>query len=264
MVETIMEAESVVAPAAEAVVDPHQATSWQMRRLNTRLGLGMKLFMAAGAALLFFKGDYQAGAVTLVILTITFLPLFMRNYFHVRIPAEFETLTVLFICLSLFLGEVQEFYLKYWWWDFVLHGGAGLLVGMTGFLLVYTLNQKVTAGLHLTPRFIAIFAFMFALGIGYIWELFEFGMDRFFGFNMQKSGLVDTMADMIVNLVGALLVSLAGYGYLRAPNTDSRLMRMVHKFTASNPRIFRRRAASTVASSGESSGESSVENPRQS
>ncbi len=239
-----MEAEGIIVAipvTAEPVTDPHQATSWQMRRLNARLGLGMKLFMAAGAALLFFKGDYQAGAVTLAILIITFLPVFMRSYFHVRIPAEFETLTVLFICMSLFLGEVQEFYLKYWWWDFALHGGAGLLIGMTGFLLVYTLNQNVTAGLQLTPKFIAIFAFMFALGIGYIWEIFEFCMDSFFGLNMQKSGLVDTMADMIVNLVGALLVAVVGYDYLKAPNADSRLMRIVHKFTASNPRIFRRK-----------------------
>ncbi len=242
MVETTVEAESVIPATAEPVTDPHQATSWQMRRLNTRLGLGMKLFMATGAVLLFLKGDYQAGAVTLVIVAITFLPLFMRNYLHVRIPTEFETLTVLFICLSLFLGEVQEFYLRYWWWDFALHGGAGLLVGMTGFLLVYTLNQNIKAGLQLTPRFIAIFAFMFALGIGYIWEVFEFAMDSFFGLNMQKSGLVDTMADMIVNLVGALLVSIAGYDYLKAPNTDSLLMRIVHKFTASNPRIFRRKS----------------------
>lgn len=234
-----MEAEGIVPAAAEPAADPHQATSWQMRRLNARVGLGMKLFVAVGAVLLFLKGDYQASAVSLAILTITFLPVFMRSYFHVRIPAEFETLIVLFICLSLFLGEVQDFYLKYWWWDLVLHGGAGLLVGMTGFLLVYTLNQNVTAGLHLTPGFIAIFAFMFALGISYIWELFEFGMDSLFGLNMQKSGLVDTMADMIVNFVGALLVSVVGYDYLKAPNTDSRLMRIVHKFTASNPRIFR-------------------------
>jgi hypothetical protein len=236
-----MEAESNIPSAVESVTELHQASSWQTRRLNARLGLGMKLFMAAGAVLLFVTGDYQAGAVTLAIVVITFFPLFMRNYLHARIPVEFETLTVLFVLLSLFLGEVQDFYIRYWWWDFVLHGGAGLLVGMTGFLLVYTLNNNVTVGMQLTPRFIAIFAFMFAVGIGSIWEIFEFGMDRFFGLNMQKSGLVDTMADMIVNCVGALLVSIVGNSYLKAPKTDSFLTRMVHTFTASNPRIFRRK-----------------------
>lgn len=68
-------------------MDPHQASSWQMRRLNARLGLGVKLIMAAGAVLLFLEGSYQAGFETLIILAITFVPLFMRNYFHVRIPA---------------------------------------------------------------------------------------------------------------------------------------------------------------------------------
>jgi hypothetical protein len=241
-----METASTAPVEADPAIDPHQATSWQMRRLNARVGLGMKLAIAAGAGLLFLRGEYQAGAETLVILVVTFLPVFMRSYFHARIPAEFETLTILFICLSLFLGEVQDFYTRYWWWDFVLHGGAGLLIGMTGFLLVYMLNQNVKVGRKLTPGFIAIFAFMFALGIGSIWEIFEFGMDVFFGLNMQKSGLVDTMADMIVNLVGALLISLVGYYYLKTEGTDSFLVRMIHKFTASNPRIFRKRAAAAA------------------
>lgn len=201
----------------------------------------MKGIMAVGAILLFVEGSYQAGVETLVILAITFLPLFMRSYFHVRIPTVFETLTVLFILLSLFLGEVQEFYLKFWWWDLVLHGGAGLLVGMIGFLMVYMLNQKGNVGLHLSPKFIAIFAFMFATGIGSFWEIFEFFMDTVFGLNMQKSGIVDTMWDIIINCIGAGIVSLVGYDYLKREATDTWFVRMIHKFTASNPRIFRRR-----------------------
>jgi len=224
----------------DQAMDPHQANSWQLRRLNARLGLGMKLAIATGALLLILEGSYQAGVETLAILVITFLPVLMRSYFHVRIPAEFETLTILFICLSLFLGEVQEFYVRFWWWDLVLHGGAGLLAAMTGFLLVYMLNENGRIGLQMSPQFIAIFAFMFAMGIGSIWEIFEFAMDSFFGLDMQKSGLVDTMGDIIVNCIGALIISTVGYRYLKTDVTDSLLVRIIHKFTASNPRIFRR------------------------
>ena len=47
------------------------------------------------------------------------------------------------------------------------------------------------------------FAFTFALALGNVWEIFEFGMDRLFGLTMQKpmagdpSGLTDTMWDLI-------------------------------------------------------------------
>ena len=39
-------------------------------------------------------------------------------------------------------------------------------------------------------------------------------LDQFFGMNMQKSGLGDTMWDLMVDCLGALTGSLAGFFYL--------------------------------------------------
>lgn len=212
-------------------------TGWQ----HPRIALGLKLVMAVGAILLLLNGNYQAGAETLVILVITFLPFFMQSLFHFRVPAEFETLAILFIYLSLFLGEVQGFYLRYWWWDLVLHAGAGLLSGILGFLLVYVLNNNKNINLNLTPKFIALFAFMFAIGMGTLWEIFEFSADNLFGLNMQKSGVVDTMSDLIVDCGGALLIASFGYLYLERKGRDHFLKNIVKRFVAANPGIFRPR-----------------------
>ena len=65
------------------------------------------------------------------------------------------------------------------------------------------------------PSLLTVFSFCFAIALGALWEIFEFAMDSFFGFNMQKTGLRDTMWDMIVNTVGALIASISGYVYLR-------------------------------------------------
>ena len=54
---------------------------------------------------------------------------------------------------------------------------------------------------------------MFAVGVVTLCEIFEFFVEQNFGFNMQKSGLIDTMWDLIVNSLGALLTSIAGYFY---------------------------------------------------
>lgn len=220
---------------------PPETTAWHLRPRNIRISLLLKCTIGIGALLLLLEGNYQAAFESLIILSITFLPLVMGKRFHVRIPHEFDTLAIIFIYMSLFLGEVYGYYARFWWWDLVLHVGSGFLLGILGFLLVYVLNQNQRIDLHLTPFFIALFAFMFAMGIGTLWEIFEFAMDSIFGLNMQKSGLVDTMWDLIVDCLGALTISILGYGYLRTEEHDSFLERMIQRFAASNPSIFKHR-----------------------
>lgn len=213
----------------------------RLRELHRWLGIFLKSTIAIGALLLFIEGNWQAAVESLVIMCITFTPLILASYFRLKIPLEFDTVAVIFIYMSLFLGEVQDFYNRFWWWDLVLHGGSGFLLGTAGFFLVYLLNQDDAADMHLSPGFIALFAFMFSQGLGSLWEIFEFAMDQVFGLNMQKSGLVDTMWDLIINAIAAATISLLGYGYLKSPGIDSFLERMIDQFIRDNPRIFRKR-----------------------
>ncbi len=67
------------------------------------------------------------------------------------------------------------------------------------------------------PIAIAFLSFCVAMAIGGIWEIFEFSMDQFFGMNMQKSGLVDTMWDLIVDALGTLFAAVTGFLYLKTP-----------------------------------------------
>lgn len=206
--------------------------------VNRRLSWFLKLSLLLGAVLMFFQGRYQAMAEILVILCITFLPLILGKRFDVRIPHGFETLAVVFLYMSLFLGEFQGYYLRYWWWDLVLHSGSAFLLGILGFLLVYVLNEKKEINLQLSPSFMALFAFAFAVSIGVVWEIFEFFMDQVFGLNMQKSGLVDTMWDLIVDVIGAAVISFLGWGYIKARDTDSFLERWIDEFIEKNPKLF--------------------------
>ena len=93
---------------------------------------------------------------------------------------------------------------------------------------------------HNVPLFaaaVAFFAFCFAVAMGATWEVFEFVMDQLFGFNMQKSGLMDTMSDLIVDVFGALIGSLAGYAYLKGRQAAG-LQRLIGEFIERNPRYF--------------------------
>ena len=210
-----------------------------MSNLHKRLTLFLQVTLLVGAILAVFQGRWLAAIATTGIIVVTFLPLILSRRFAVIIPPEFEVLAVVFIYASLFLGEVRGYYVRFWWWDGVLHAGSGFLLGILGFLLVYVLNERDDVDLHMQPRFVALFAFMFAVGMGAIWEIFEFVMDQSFGLNMQKSGLVDTMWDLIIDTVGAMIISLFGWSYLSKAGSSSFLERWISAFVDSNPRLFR-------------------------
>ena len=204
------------------------------------LTLALQSLLIVGIAAAAFQGQWLAAFITGLILLVTLLPLMVGKKLDVFIPPEMEGLAVLFVFASLFLGEVHGYYVRFWWWDLVLHAASGLLLGILGFLLVYVLNQKPDLGLDMKPGFVALFAFMFSLGLGALWEIFEFWMDSTLGTTMQKS-LRDTMFDLIVDALGALAISVFGYVYLKTSEVDSFLERWILRFIEANPRLFRTR-----------------------
>ena len=210
-------------------------------QIHKLLTLFLQLTLVIGVVLAVLQGRWLAAITTTGIIVVTFLPLMLGRRFAVQVPAEFEVLAVVFIYASLFLGEIHGYYIRFWWWDAILHIGSGFLLGILGFLLVYVLNEHENVDLHMRPRFVALFAFMFAVGMGALWEIFEFTMDQLFGLNMQKSGLIDTMWDLIVDTVGAATISVLGFGYLRRAGSSSFLERWIAAFVAANPRLFRTR-----------------------
>ncbi len=215
--------------------------------IHRRLTLALQAILVVGFIAELWAKQWFAAVITSGIILITFAPLFLERKFRVFIPPEVVLLSITFVFASLFLGEVRGYYGLYWWWDIALHTGSGFLLGVIGFLLVYLLNETEEIGVHMKPGFVAFFAFLFAVGIGALWEIFEFGMDRFFGMNMQKemlgdpSGLTDTMWDLVVDTLGALVISVLGYGYLKTARNESFLERWIHSFIKSNPRFFKRR-----------------------
>jgi hypothetical protein len=101
-------------------------------------------------------------------------------------------------------------------------------------LILYLITAR--GKLKASPFLIAIFSFAFGLAIGALWEIFEYAMDTWFGLNMQKSGLRDTMADLIVDAIGAGVASVTGYIYLRF-NIHDPFDRLIEWFLQENPRF---------------------------
>lgn len=206
-------------------------------RVHRWLSHGLQAVMAVGLVLSLLDARWMNAAIVTGILFLTLLPLVVERRYDVYIPTEFELAAAVFVFASLFLGWTHGYYLRFGWWDAVLHAISGVLLGLLGFLLVYVLNQEEEIGIELKPGFVAFFAFTFALAAGALWEIFEFAMDSWFGGRMQTFGLVDTMWDLILDGAAALLVALAGYLYIRS-GTESPLTEWFEEFVRRNPRLF--------------------------
>jgi hypothetical protein len=173
----------------------------------------MQLALITAFAIAIYEQAWLTVFVSVVALFIMWMPSILERSIKVRLPLEFELLLNIFIYASIFLGEIRGFYTRFWWWDVVLHAGSGIALGFIGFLILYALYRS--GRIQISPSLLALFSFCFALSLGAIWEIFEFAMDSLFGFNMQKSGLVDTMWDLIVDAIGAFIASISGYLYVK-------------------------------------------------
>ncbi len=200
----------------------------------------LQLIIVSSAAYLCYKEQWLNALLVIGILLLTLIPSIVRKGYKVMLPVEFDLITVCFIFLALYLGEIHSYYTKFWWWDIVLHTSSGFLLGIAGFVLIYVLNEEKKINLMFNPKFLCLFAFAFAVAMGGIWEIIEFTLDQSINTTMQHSSLYDTMWDLIVDTAGATIISILGYFYI-SKRGFLLFDRMLHRMVDNNPQLFRKR-----------------------
>lgn len=217
--------------------------------------------------------NYESAFLCLLTLVLLIVPSFLQVALHIELPTMLEITMLIFIFAAEILGEIFNFYSIFPFWDTVLHTLNGFLAAAIGLSLVRLLNKSDRLLIYLSPLFTSIVAFCFSMTIGVFWEFFEFSMDRFLGFDMQKDtvihtissvmlnptgendpvvmenisdvtvsghdlglggyldiGLIDTMQDLFVNFIGALVFSVLGYFFVKNKNDDSVVVKLIpHK-----------------------------------
>ena len=211
----------------------------------------------------FFNQNYENMVLCVLTLVLFMLPSAFERRLHIDLPDTLEIIILLFIYAAEILGEIRDFYIDFPFWDTMLHTMNGFLCAAIGFALVDILNREERVSMHLSPFFMAVVAFCFSMTIGVLWEFFEFSMDQFVLFDMQKDtvvntistvnldpnhgttavvvkgiqdvilvlddgtqmplglggyldvGIIDTMKDLFVNFIGAVVFSTIGYFYVK-------------------------------------------------
>ena len=170
------------------------------------------------------RSDYTLMLIQCLLgLAVMSLPSVLARKWKLMLPSFIHVLYYAFLYCAIFLGEVFSFYYLVPHWDTILHSFSGAMLAALGFILVDHLNKDEHVRVSLSPAFVALFAFCFALALGGVWEIYEYLADGLLGLNMQKfiledgtvlSGrlaLQDTMDDLIVDAIAAGVVSLAGF-----------------------------------------------------
>lgn len=174
---------------------------------------GMRALVLIAAVLYLYDGNFSAAGGAMLVFLLMFVPSIVKRQFRIYLPFVLDFSIVLFIFGTLFLGHLVKFYDTVPFWDKFLHFQSGLVLSVTGFVLVYVLNERKAASLNLSPGFVALFAIAFSVAIGVFWEVGEFAGDWLFNGDWQgtSSGNDDTMWDLIADTAGAIIVSGIGY-----------------------------------------------------
>ncbi len=173
----------------------------------------VELFRRLRYALLFIA---MCGAIFLV-----------EFLFRMRFPLALEITLIAFAAASLCGGNLYGLYGYVPVWDKILHTLSGPLFSIVGLCFAGLLLKEMPEGKGKVLA-VVLFALLFSLAVGYLWEVFEFSVDRLMpgGYNNQRwqngivgelpngnyevtdpvgTGLKDTMADLICNLVGTVV-----------------------------------------------------------
>ncbi len=226
--------------------------------------------------------NYENCFTCILTLVLFSMPAFVDRKLKITLPNTLEVVIVLFIFAAEILGEIRGFYLRYPWWDTMLHAANGFLMAAIGLSLIDIFNRSEFFKFELSPFFVSLVAFCFSMTIGVVWEFFEFTMDIFAGTDMQKDtilqsiatvdlhpakenipvlvegienivvqgknlsinggqihdyalglggyldiGLIDTMGDLFVNFVGAVIFSVIGFFYIKNRGKGNFIQRFI-------------------------------------
>lgn len=200
------------------------------------LTLSTLLLIAQIGSVIFLDNNTAVGHIAfqlfenLLMIIVTILPLILGKVIKIRIPKAMEIAFVGFCFASLVMGDLFDFYGRFSWWDVILHGMSGIMLGILGYAIYNTLGTNDSS----SPIWVSIWIMCFALAAGAMWEIWEYATDGIFGLNSQefltssgtfdcttplqgRAALKDTMEDLILDFIGAAIIAVTAFFNVKKP-----------------------------------------------
>jgi len=159
----------------------------------------------------FLQSDPFWGIMCIISLLIVYIPGIIQRELKITLSLELEILMFGALLLHL-LGGVLNLYTAYNW-DFLTHLVSSILTAVIGFISIVIIDRYVNS-VKLNSFLIILFVILFTLAVGVLWELGEFFSDYFFG-TEEQHGYLDTMSDLLIDLLGGIIMAVVSPLYLR-------------------------------------------------
>ncbi len=151
-----------------------------------------------------------------IALFITFSPAILKRNYRLTL----DPWLALWVTTAVFLHTLGSagFYGYVGWWDHLTHALSATLIAGIGYITVRAVDLHHRE-IRLPRRYMFVYAVVFVMAFGVVWELFEFGLDVIAietGLEMPlaQHGVDDTIRDMMFNTLGAIVVATAAHVHL--------------------------------------------------
>lgn len=173
-------------------------------------GMQMVLLGIVGYGLL--AGQPKAIVNGTIALLLTLLPALLERNYEIPLDPWLGLWVTTAVCFHT-LGSAG-LYTHLGWWDHLTHALSASLVAGAGYIAVRAIDLH-SEKIRLPHRFAFVFILVLVLAFGVVWELFEFALDLVAeetGLTMPlaQHGLGDTVADLVYDSVGGLVVAFFG------------------------------------------------------
>lgn len=228
---------------------------------KTILIISTLLLIAQIASLLYADSNPSADHIAFQIfenclmIIVVFVPVILDKAANIRIPRALEIAFVGFCFSGLVLGDLFDFYGRFKWWDILLHGISGVMLGILGYVILSAFMDQEKDRTGVRPLMTALWVVCFALAVGTLWEIFEYMADGIFGLNTQqyltstgtfdesipllgRAALRDTMEDLILNFIGATAVAIFVFMEFRLTSRSVKKDKDYEKDSFNDPRCI--------------------------
>lgn len=199
-----------------------------------------------------FLGHYEHMMLCVLTLVLLLVPSLIEHTLDIELPDLLESIILLFIFAAEILGEIDAFYIRIPFWDTILHTTWGFLCAGIGFALFDILNRsdssKIKFGVDMQKDTLVqtintvwldptnsnvtipvrdIVSTQITLASGEVIQIPGGYLDI---------GIHDSMADLIVNLIGALVFAVIGFAYVKTRDSNSLAARFIPRVRESRDR----------------------------
>ncbi len=158
------------------------------RKIRLALLVAGEAFAVFSTVFFLFGKEWTRWALAAATILLLLLPEVAERAIKRRLSLPFYALCV-FYAIGAMLGHSYKFYYKIPRWDELLHLIGGILFALVG----CELGRSVVGDDKGSVWLSALFGLCLSMSIALAWEFLEYGMDTFFGMDMQNDSIVHSI-----------------------------------------------------------------------